>query len=291
LYISGSLFNERDGAPISGARMTALDYITGKQLASAVTTNTGDFQIDNVSDGTYLLQYSGIGLIPAFWPGVWGWQQAEIVMVNGGSAELYNGGAITQDYGTPGLSISGRVVCPDSVLADVRIYAVNRGNDMVAFGRTDYTGSYSLSSGITEGVYTVFADLYGFDGTYYPGIVAVDLLENPHVEDVNIMLIPSVLGLGVEPVLPQEDRLLANYPNPFNGGTNILFESRSEGLQKFEIYDVAGRLCRTLVTRVKPGIIEIYWDGTDGSRNKVASGIYFYRVAGTIQARKMSLIK
>jgi hypothetical protein len=291
LYISGSLFNERDGAPISGARMTALDYFTGRQLACAVTTNTGDFQIDNVSDGPYLLQYSGVGLIPAFWPGVWGWQQAEIVMVDGGSAELYNGGAITQDYGTPGLSISGRVDCPDSVLGDVRIYAVNHGNDMVAFGRTDYTGNYSLSSGITEGVYTVFADLYGFDGAYYPGIVAVDLLENPHVENVNIMLIPSVLGLEVEPVLPQEDRLLANYPNPFNSGTNILFESRSEGLQRFEIYDIAGRLCRTLVTRVKPGINEIYWDGADNSHNKVASGIYFYRVAGTVQARKMSLIK
>lgn len=291
LFISGSLFNERDGSPITGARMTALDYITGKPLACGITSNSGDFQIDNVSEGTYLLQYSGLGLIPAFWPGVWGWQQADVICVNGGSAELYNGGAITQDYGTPGLSISGRVECPDSLLDGVRIYAVNRGNDMIAFGRTDYAGNYTLSSGVTEGVYTIFADLYGFDGAYYPGIVAVDLLENPHVENINIMLIPSILGLDVQPVLPQEDRLLANYPNPFNGGTNILFESRTEMEQKFEIYDITGRLCRTLTTRVKPGINEIYWDGADGSLNKVASGIYFYRVAGSIQARKMSLIK
>lgn len=291
LFVSGSLFNQRDGAPISGARIAALDYISGRQLACAITTSTGDFRIDNVSDGAYLLQYSGVGLIPAFWPGVWGWQQAEIIMVNGGAAELYNGGAITQDYGTPGLSISGIVTCPDSVLADVRVYAVNRGNDKVAFGRTDNTGNYSLASGITEGAYTIFADLYGFDGAYYPGIVAVDLLENPHVENVNIMLIPSVLDLDVRPILPQEDRLLANYPNPFNGGTNILFESRGESIQKFEIYDIAGRLCRTLVTAVKPGINEIYWDGADSSNKKVASGIYFYHVAGTAQVRKMTLIK
>jgi hypothetical protein len=290
-FISGALFNERGGAPIAGARITASDYFSGKPLACAVTSNTGDFQISNLSDGAYLLQYSGYGLIPAFWPGVWGWQQAEIIRISGSSVELYNGGAITQDYGTPGLSISGKVECPDSVLANVRVYAVNMGNDMVAFGRTDYMGNYNLSSGITEGAYTIFADLYGFDGAYYPGIVAVDLLENPHVDNVDIVLIPSVLDIDVQPILPQEDRLLGNYPNPFNGGTTLLFESRVETNRKFEIYDITGRLCRTLTARVRPGINEIYWDGTDDSHKKVASGIYFYRVFGANQARKMSLIK
>lgn len=291
LSISGALYDERNGAPITGARMIALDYHSGKALACGTTANSGDFLIDNVPDGTYLIQYSASNLIPAFWPGVWGWQQAEIITVNEGAAELYNGGAITQDYGTPGLSISGRVECPDSALANVRVYAVNRSNDMVAFSRTDNEGFYTITSGLTEGVYTIFADLYGFEGTYYPGIVAIDLVQNPNIEDINIMLIPAVLGADVHPILPQEDRLLPNYPNPFNGGTNILYEARREGQLRFEIYDITGRLCRSLNALVKPGINEIYWDGADNSNLKVASGIYFYRVAGTSFTRKMTLIK
>jgi hypothetical protein len=291
LQISGSLFDEDDGAPIAGAKMIALEYFTGKALSSGVTENSGDFQIRNVPDGTYLIQITGPNLIPAFWPGVWGWQQAEKVKVSGASADLYNGGAITQDYGTPGLSISGKVECPDSNLANVRIYAVNVGNDMIAFGKTDNFGNYTLSSGLTEGAYNLYADLYGFDGTYYPGVVAIDLIDNPRVENINFMLIPTLLGIDETPNLPQRDRLLANYPNPFNGGTKILFESKNAGQVNFEVYDITGRLCRILSSSVMPGINEIFWDGRDHKGDMVASGIYFYRVAGTNSVRKMSLIK
>jgi hypothetical protein len=291
LQISGALFDEDDGAPITGARMVALDYFTGRALSSGATENSGDFLIRNIPDGTYLIQITGSNLIPVFWPGVWGWQQAEKIRVSGASADLYNGGAITQDYGTPGLSISGKVECPDSNLANVRIYAINVGNDMIAFGKTDNFGNYTLSSGLTEGAYNIYADLYGFDGTYYPGIVAIDLIDNPQVENINFMLIPTFLGIDENPNLPQRDELLTNYPNPFNGGTKIMFESKNDGQVNFEVYDIAGRLCRILSSSVKPGINEIYWDGRDHRGNIVASGIYFYRVAGTNSVRKMSLIK
>jgi hypothetical protein len=291
LHISGSLFDQDGGAPISGARLVALDSQTGKALSSGVSGNTGDFQIANICDGTYLIQITGSNLVPCFWPGVWGWQQAEKIRVNGSSADLYNGGAITQDYGTPGLSISGNVSCPDSNLALARIYAVNTGNDMVAFAKTDNFGNYTLSSGLTEGAYTVFADLYGFDGTYYPGIIAVDLIDNPRVENINFVLIPTSLGIESNSVLPQNDRLLPNYPNPFNGGTNLMFESKSAGKVSIEVYDIAGRLCRAINSAVRPGINGIYWDGRDNFGVSVASGIYFYRVAGTNSARKMSLLK
>jgi hypothetical protein len=291
LEITGSLYNQRDGAPIVGAKLIAIDYLTGRALSSGSTRDAGDFLIGNLSDGSYLIQMNGANLIPAFWPGVWGWQQAEQIRLSGASVDLYNGGAITQDYGTPGLSISGRIESPESPLAGVRVYAINVGNDMVAFGKTDNFGSYSLASGLTEGAYNVFADLIGFEGAYYPGIVALDLLESPHVDNINIMLMPAVVGINSNVILPQKDHLFANYPNPFNGGTTILFESKSSGQMDLDIYDIAGRLCRRISTLVNPGMNGIYWNGRDDSGAPVASGVYFYRVAGANLVKKMSLIK
>ncbi|MCK4352489.1 hypothetical protein KAW65_03680 [candidate division WOR-3 bacterium] len=45
------------------------------------------------------------------------------------------------------------------------------------------------------------------------------------------------------------------------------------------IYDIAGRLVRTLINESKvAGSYEIYWDGKDSEGRKVKSGIYFYKL-------------
>ena len=73
--------------------------------------------------------------------------------------------------------------------------------------------------------------------------------------------------------------LYQNYPNPFNNNTLIrfiLFESMSI---KLDIYDLEGRLVKTLVnSRLTSGEHQIMWDGTNNKGNKVTSGIYFYRL-------------
>jgi flagellar hook assembly protein FlgD len=54
------------------------------------------------------------------------------------------------------------------------------------------------------------------------------------------------------------------------------------------IYDVTGRLVRTLVNELqKPGYYRVLWDGKDDLGKAVASGIYFYRIeAGDFTAVK-----
>jgi len=291
LRVSGFLNNEHTGIPISGAKMIAIDYATGRALASGITRSSGNFLIDNLTDGSYLIQMSGANIIPAFWPGVWGWQQAELIHLYGSSFELYNGGAITQDYGTPGLSISGNAGGPDGPLSGVRIYAVNIGNDIVAYAKSDGFGNYSISSGLTEGAYTVFADQYGYGGAYYPGIVALDLIGGSRAENINFYLEPAAVNIETANNLPQNDRLLGNYPNPFNSSTRILFNSMVGEAKNLEIFDITGRLCKTIAMQTIPGINSVYWDGRDNFGNTVASGIYLYRVSGIIQAKKMSLLK
>jgi hypothetical protein len=70
-----------------------------------------------------------------------------------------------------------------------------------------------------------------------------------------------------------------NWPNPFNPVTRIGFSTAGDGPVSLRIYDIAGRLVRTLVNDFRPaGTYREIWDGHDDSGARVASGIYFYRL-------------
>jgi flagellar hook assembly protein FlgD len=85
-----------------------------------------------------------------------------------------------------------------------------------------------------------------------------------------------------------------NGPNPFSQITTIEFAIPEASHVTLAIYDVTGRLVRTLVDgNCKPNVYRASWDGTDNSGRLVASGPYFYRFeAGRFSAtKKMMLVK
>jgi hypothetical protein len=88
-----------------------------------------------------------------------------------------------------------------------------------------------------------------------------------------------------------------NVPNPFNPQTRISYtipHGPSTTPVSLRVYDVAGRLVRTLVNAPEsPGIHVVGWDGTDDRNARVASGVYFYRLLWNKQAKtkKMLLLK
>jgi len=84
------------------------------------------------------------------------------------------------------------------------------------------------------------------------------------------------------------------WPNPFNPVTTIAFTLKAKGPVSLRIYDVSGRLVRTLVDDVcEAGRYEITWDGRNDGGRGVASGIYFCRMAAAEFERteKMVLLK
>ncbi len=88
--------------------------------------------------------------------------------------------------------------------------------------------------------------------------------------------------------------LSQNYPNPFNPKTTIAFSLREQGQVSLNIYDVKGRLVRTLVDRrLDANLHRVEWDGLGNNGSPVSSGMYFYRIkAGDFtQTRKMLLLK
>ena len=108
-----------------------------------------------------------------------------------------------------------------------------------------------------------------------------------------IYALPYVSGTP-EQGLPSVLALRGNYPNPFNPSTNIKFDLPVRGHVSLQIFDVAGRLVRTLVDDDREAAAHVVvWDGTDDTGRTVSSGAYYCRVtsgAGTATA-KMLLLK
>lgn len=93
---------------------------------------------------------------------------------------------------------------------------------------------------------------------------------------------------------PAEYRLLANYPNPFNATTRLLYTLPEAAQVKLKIYDLNGTLVNTLVNGVQPaGYYGIDWNGRDQSGALASTGVYIYQIQanGWVSTRKMVLIK
>jgi hypothetical protein len=79
--------------------------------------------------------------------------------------------------------------------------------------------------------------------------------------------------------LPKAYSLAQNFPNPFNPSTRIQFALPAKGHVSLKIYDVAGRLVKTLQDGVMDaGSHELTWDGSNNLGKNVASGVYFYKI-------------
>jgi hypothetical protein len=89
-------------------------------------------------------------------------------------------------------------------------------------------------------------------------------------------------------------RLEQNSPNPFNPTTAIRFSLASKETVTLAVFDLGGRLVRTLVNEPRGlGSHSVTWDGRDNAGASVASGVYFYRLdAGKFTStKKMVLLK
>jgi len=104
----------------------------------------------------------------------------------------------------------------------------------------------------------------------------------------------NVAAVGDGPVGPAVE-LAQNAPNPFASRTSILYALPQRAGVSLRVYDVAGRLVRTLENGgvKEAGVHAASWDGRDAAGAAVEAGLYFYRIdAGTISAtRRMVLTR
>ena len=107
------------------------------------------------------------------------------------------------------------------------------------------------------------------------------------------------LQLRVGDVQPQDTLLAQNFPNPFNPETWIPYQLSKATEVKIAIYDVSGRLVRSLDLGWQPTgsymtpSSAAYWDGRNAVGERVASGIYFYtlQTSDFAATRRMVILK
>ena len=110
--------------------------------------------------------------------------------------------------------------------------------------------------------------------------------------------------LTVGDIIPNQTRLLPNYPNPFNPETWIPFELEQSSNVQLTIFDSQGNIIRQLdlghqtAGRYLSKNRAAYWDGCNQLGEPVSSGIYFYtfvaeseRSKWLPQTRKMVILK
>jgi len=99
--------------------------------------------------------------------------------------------------------------------------------------------------------------------------------------------------------IPTKTELLPNFPNPFNPETWIPFQLRQSAFVRITIYDTLGREIRRLeLGQLPTGYYNTreraaYWDGRNHSGERVASGLYFYRLEADsfVSIRRMVVLK
>jgi hypothetical protein len=168
--------------------------------------------------------------------------------------------------------------------ADLAVYRVYRGN------RKNFIPSpiYLVATTTKE---EWFDNEWRWDVNWWYKVSAVDIHFNEGLPALTGR--DNVTGAG-DPVLPDAFALGQNVPNPFNPTTTIRYHVPAGGAVTLRVYDVSGRLVRTLVDgHQTPGSKSVIWNGADDRGHGVSSGVYFYRMEapGFSKTRKMLLLQ
>jgi len=87
----------------------------------------------------------------------------------------------------------------------------------------------------------------------------------------------SILGAGDRFAGVTHPALLQNHPNPFRASTRFSFYLPDPTPLSLRVYDLSGRLVRTLVEDALPaGVYEQGWNGNTDDGRTAAGGIYFF---------------
>ena len=110
----------------------------------------------------------------------------------------------------------------------------------------------------------------------------------------------AVLPVNLDSIgQPMQNLLLQNYPNPFNPETWIPYQLSEDSAVSVSIYGPTGQLVRTLSLGFQSAGFynsrarAAYWDGRNTLGERVASGVYFYKLETSKfqQTKRMLIVK
>ncbi len=193
----------------------------------------------------------------------------------GGSPGWYTIDLTSQNIDAANDFIVGGVIGPDNSVPGISaVSEIPVGNDHTLF--------YSLANFQAMWVYPVGdANNEGFIWKYMIRAFLSDGSTNVAIDQSGIVAIPNEFSLA------------HNYPNPFNPSTTFRFSTPKDGLVKFTVHDLLGRVLYSENRNLFAGNYSFTWEGINMLNQHVVSGVYFLRMEaeGFIQTRKMLMMK
>jgi predicted extracellular nuclease len=150
---------------------------------------------------------------------------------------------------------------------------------------------------VDDEAYYAYQPVIGHELDYLQGVIdcyfTTFLVQPRNSYDIGSPNGVSVGDAG-SPVVARSE-LKGGAPNPFNPYTNIRFAIREEGPVDLAIYDLSGRLVRTLLSgdQLASGEHSLPWDGRSDTGKALASGTYIVRfeAADVERVQKITLMK
>jgi len=163
---------------------------------------------------------------------------------------------------------------------------------------TFVTGAQTVA--LSDTIYTVPAESALADlERYYWMVDAVDDtgLGTPGAPPMKSFIVDVSATGAADRAVPSHWSLGPAVPNPFNPATRVEYAvPLGAGAHSVDVVDVRGALVKTLFAGVRPaGRYTLHWDGTNDRGNRVATGVYFFRLysdrSGLISSRKVVALK
>ncbi len=198
------------------------------------------------------------------------------------------------DFTVPKQVISGAIIMDDT---DGTNFYNGIDDGIINCFMTDIT-NYGLYS--NEQLFDTFNEMICVDG----GIIDFDIpvdeswyaffdngfsLNNPQNIEGSVSLYEYDETSVDDDIIVVSNKLIGNYPNPFNPTTTISFSiTQTSPFVTLEIFNIKGQKVKTLINdKLDEGSHQVVWDGTNENNQSVSSGIYFYK----LQTGKYSAVK
>ncbi|MDP1675535.1 MAG: FlgD immunoglobulin-like domain containing protein [Bacteroidota bacterium] len=183
--------------------------------------------------------------------------------------------------------------------------AVDRINYLFARAQKMDVVVRSINNDITILVYSLLnSEIQPGEGT----ILRLPKITSLAQIDTSQVILSITSNIAVRPEVKTESapasaypvtyRLEQNYPNPFNGSTIIRYDipdiKSAETKIALQVFNILGQKIKTLVnTPHDPGPHQVTWDGTNDNGERVATGVYFYRLItkNFLTTKKMIYVK
>ena len=278
-----SIFWVRNAVSVSGITGVTLDPFGGERISDTQATIELEYDGNMTANGTLTIS------------------------VGADAIEDYDGAALTSQMSVSAVteSVTASTAAPltEATLDESVVTLTLSGRKYERFNSTIRPAvSVSGISGVTVGTFDIDRESdteITVELTFNGDITTDGTLTFTVGADAIAGYNGPALTAQVSVTASRENALGANFPNPFNPETWIPYQLGKPTKVTISIYNVKGQLVRTLALRHQAaGLYQsrsraAHWDGKNAVGEKVASGLYFYRLtAGDFSAtRKMLIMK